>query len=61
MFWVASSWKTYSLPIRRAGSPVQASSWPSTAKRTPAASRHVAKARATRRLRSSKAAAQPTQ
>ena len=57
----ASSWKTYSLPMRRAGSPVHDSSWPSTANRTPAASRHVTNARATRRLRSSKAAAQPTQ
>ena len=61
MLPAASSWKTYSLPIRRAGSPVQASSWPRTAKRTPAASRQVTNARATRRLRSSKAAAQPTQ
>ena len=61
MFWPARIWNTYSLPIRRAGSPVHDSSWPRTANETPAASRQVATARATRRLRSSNAAAQPTQ
>ena len=61
MFWPARIWNTYSLPIRRAGSPVHDSSWPRIANETPAASRHVATARATRRLRSSNAAAQPTQ
>jgi len=47
-------------PIRRAVSPQQTSSRPSTAKSTPARCRIWAKARATFLLRSSKAAAQPT-
>src|SRR3954451_9258173 len=58
---VASIWNTYSLPIRRAGSPVHDSSWPKTAYLTPAAFKQVTTARATRRLRSSNEAAQPTQ
>src|SRR5437879_91152 len=47
--------------MRRAGSPVHDSSWPSTAHRTPAACRHVATARATFWLGGSKAAARPPQ
>src|SRR6476469_2658922 len=58
---VASIWKTYSLPIRRAGSPVHDSSCPRTAYFTPAAFKQVTTARATLRLRSSNDAAQPTQ
>ena len=36
MFWRASIWNTYSLPERRAGSPVHSSFWPRMAKSTPA-------------------------
>ena len=44
-FCIASCWKTNSLPARRAGSPVQVSPSPSTAKETPAMSSSSATAR----------------
>ena len=47
--------------MRRAGSPVQVSSWPRTAKSTPARFSTDAMDRATLWLRSSRAAVQPTQ
>jgi hypothetical protein len=42
MFCRASCWKTYSLPVRRAGSPVHISSGPRMAKSTPASCRSLA-------------------
>ena len=60
-FCSAAAWKTYSLPIRRAGSPVQPSRGPRIAKSTPAALSSFAVDCAARRARSSKLAAQPTQ
>ena len=60
-FWAASIWKRISLPARRAGSPVQDSASPSTAKLTPAVWRSSATARVVFFARSSKAPAQPTQ
>ncbi len=61
MFCEASIWKTYSLPERRAGSPVHSSFWPRMAKSTPARCSSLAVATATFLLRSSKLVAQPTQ
>ena len=61
-FCSAAAWKTYSLPIRRAGSPVHASRGPRIAKSTPAF-RQQLRGRLARsaRARSSNDAAQPTQ
>ena len=61
MFCWAWSWYRYSLPSRRAGSPVQNSRGPSTAKRTPARCSRPATALAVPLARSSRAAARPTQ
>src|SRR5438477_163821 len=41
MFWVASIWKRYSLPDRRAGSPVHSSEGPRMAKLTGQISSHA--------------------
>ena len=60
-FSCASLWKRYSLPARRAGSPLQVSRGPSTANGRPAWASSCAIARTTLRLRSSKAPAHPTQ
>ena len=60
-FCSAWAWKTYSLPMRRAGSPVHDSRGPRIAKSTPAALRSLAVDSAAVRARSSKEAAQPTQ
>ena len=60
-FWVASIWKMYSLPERRAGSPVHFSDGPRMAKSTPARWSSLAVAMVTLRARSSKLPAQPTQ
>ncbi len=60
-FSSASIWNRYSLPARRAGSPLQVSCEPSTANGTSAWRSSWAMARTTRRLRSSNAPAQPTQ
>jgi hypothetical protein len=60
-FCSACAWKTYSLPIRRAGSPVHDSRGPRIAKSTPAAWSSLAVDCAAVRARSSKEAAQPTQ
>src|SRR3954453_3290517 len=60
-FCIASCWKTNSLPDRRAGSPVQVSPSPSTAKLTPAMFSSSATACVVFFARSSKAPAQPTQ
>ena len=61
MFCWASIENTNSLPIRRAGSPVQVSAGPSTAKVTPAVCSRVAMALVVFLARSSSAPAQPTQ
>ena len=61
MFWAASIENTNSLPIRRAGSPVQVSAGPSTANFTPAVCSSEAIALVVLRARSSSAPAQPTQ
>jgi hypothetical protein len=61
MFCWASMLKTNSLPIRRAGSPVQVSAGPSTAKLTPATCSSSAMALVVFLARSSSAPAQPTQ
>ena len=55
------SWKRNSSPIRRAGSPVQVSSFPRTAKFTPASLSNCTVARATFCARGSNDAAQPIQ
>ena len=60
-FCSANAWKTYSLPIRRAGSPVHASRGPRIAKSTPAAWSSLAVDSADALARSSNDAAQPTQ
>src|SRR5690606_28536004 len=60
-FCCASIWKTYSMPSRRAGSPVQASMPPSTANLTPAMCSSSAMALVVFLARSSRAPAQPTQ
>ena len=60
-FCWASMENTNSLPIRRAGSPVQVSAGPSTANLTPAVCSRVAMALVVLRARSSSAPAQPTQ
>ena len=60
-FCSANPWKTYSLPIRRAGSPVQASRAPRIAKSTPAFCSSLAVFSAVARARSSNELAQPTQ
>ena len=60
-FCMASIWKTNSLPARRAGSPVQVSPSPSTAKSTPAVCSSSATARVVFFARSSYAPAHPTQ
>jgi hypothetical protein len=60
-FCSANAWKTYSLPIRRAGSPVQLSRGPRIANSTPAFSSSLAVEIAAVRARSSNEAAQPTQ
>ena len=61
MFCWASMEKTNSLPIRRAGSPVQVSAGPSTAKVTPAVCSSSAMAFVVFLALSSSAPAQPTQ
>ena len=61
MFCWASMLNTNSLPIRRAGSPVQVSAGPSTANDTPAVCSSSAMALVVLRARSSSAPAQPTQ
>ena len=60
-FCSANAWNTYSLPIRRAGSPVQLSRGPRIANSTPAFCSSLAVASAVRRARSSNEDAQPTQ
>ena len=60
-FCSAKAWNTYSLPIRRAGSPVHDSRGPRIAKSTPAACSSFAVDTAVCRARSSNEAAQPTQ
>jgi len=60
-FCSANAWNTYSLPIRRAGSPVQDSRGPRIAKSTPAFCRSFAVDAAASLARSSNEAAQPTQ
>ena len=60
-FCSANAWNTYSLPIRRAGSPVHASRAPRIAKSTPAFCSSFAVFSAVRRARSSNELAQPTQ
>ena len=60
-FSLARSWNRYSLPMRRAGSPLHRSSVPRMAKSTPAALRIFTTAVAMVFARSSKDAAQPTQ
>src|ERR1700689_1925630 len=60
MFCWASIEYTNSLPMRRAGSPVQVSAGPSTANFTPAGCSRVAMALVVLRARSSSAPAQPT-
>ena len=61
MFCCAWFWNRYSLPSRRAGSPVQDSAGPSTAKLTPAGASRRAIDWVVLRARSSSAPAQPTQ
>ena len=60
-FCWANAWNTYSLPIRRAGSPVQLSRGPRMAKSTPALCSSLAVDSAVLRARSSNEDAQPTQ
>ena len=61
MFCIASIWKMYSLPERRAGSPVQSSLGPRMAKSRPARCSSLATARLVFLLRSSNEPAHPTQ
>ena len=61
MFWVASIWKRYSLPERRAESPVQASDGPRMAKSTSARCMSLAIDWVTFLFLSSNEPAQPTQ
>ena len=61
MFCMASIWKMYSLPERRAGSPVHSSEGPRMAKSMPARCISLAMAWATFLFLSSKEPAQPTQ
>ena len=61
MFCIASIWKMYSLPERRAGSPVQSSLGPRMAKSSPARCSSFATARLVFLLRSSNVPAQPIQ
>ena len=61
MFCMASIWKMYSLPDRRAGSPVQFSDGPRMAKSMPARCMSFAMAWVTFWFLSSKLPAQPTQ
>jgi hypothetical protein len=61
MFCIASIWKMYSLPDRRAGSPVQFSDGPRMAKSSPARFMSLAMATETFWFLSSKLPAQPTQ
>ena len=61
MFCIASIWKMYSLPLRRAGSPVHISLGPRMAKLTFARSISFANACETFLFLSSKLPAQPTQ
>ena len=60
-FCMASIWKRYSLPERRAGSPVQRSDGPRMAKSMPARCSSLAMACVTFLFLSSKLPAQPTQ
>src|SRR5436305_7498392 len=60
-FCSAKAWNTYSLPIRRAGSPVQASRGPRIANSTPALDSSLAVDAAVRLARSSNDVAQHTQ
>ena len=60
-FSSASIWNRYSLPARRAGSPLHVSPAPRTTNGTSAWRSSWAMARTTLRLRSSNAPAQPTQ
>ena len=59
-FCIASIWKMYSLPERRAWSPLQSSLGPRIAKSMPARWSSFASARLVFLLRSSKLPAQPT-
>ncbi len=61
MFCMASIWKMYSLPERRAGSPVQFSDGPRMAKLTPARCSSLAIDWVTFLFLSSKLPAHPTQ
>ena len=61
MFGIASIWNRYSLPERRAESPVHISDGPSTATVMPARRSSLAIAWVTRLFLSSKLPAQPTQ
>ena len=61
MFCMASIWKMYSLPERRAGSPVHISVGPRMAKSMPARCSSLAMAWVTFLFLSSKQPAQPTQ
>ena len=61
MLAIASIWKMYSLPERRAGSPVHCSDGPRIAKSSPARCRSLAIAMVTFWFLSSKLPAQPTQ
>ena len=61
MFCIASIWNRYSLPDRRAESPVHSSLGPRMAKSSPARWSSLATARDVFLLRSSKLPAQPTQ
>ena len=61
MFGIASIWNRYSLPERRAESPVHISDGPSTATVIPARRSSLAIAWVTRLFLSSKLPAQPTQ
>src|SRR2546428_12255221 len=61
MFCCACSCQRYSLPIRRAGSPLQVSSVPRMANETFAARRIATRARATRWLRRATGAGPPAQ
>ncbi len=61
MFWLASIWNRYSLPERRAESPVQFSAGPRMAKSTPARCISLAIAWVTFLFLSSNEPAQPTQ
>ena len=60
MFCIASIWKMYSLPARRAWSPLHISLGPRIAKSMPARCSSLASARLVFLLRSSKLPAHPT-